>query len=401
MHTDFEKPLPRRDSDSLKWNLYPADTTPLWIAESDVRPPDSVIAALAERVQHGVFGYTAALGHRSAPGGTWEYPEIAQVICDRLLRLYDWTVTPDELVYLPGVVAGFNTACAMTGQRGDNVLMHAPCYGPITNGPRNQGRTCSYAPLRRDITSEGFSFFAHDSAAFAAALTARTRLFLLCNPHNPTGRAFTRSELTDMVEQCVAQDVLICSDEIHAELVLGDTKHIPIATISPEAAQRTITLISPSKAFNIPGLGFAVAVIQNPELRARYMDAMQGLVAAPYIFGYVGALAAYRSDPQWLRDAQAFFRGNRDLVAHVLRTHAPQLVLNKPEATFLHWIDCRAAQLPTNPKAFFLEHAHVALADGGGFGPAGEGFIRLTFATQRAILEPALYRMIEALRPYS
>ena len=397
----FENPLPRRDSDSLKWNLYPADVTPLWIAESDVRPPDSVIEALAARVQHGVFGYTAALGHRSAPGGTWEYPEIAAVICARLQQLYDWTVTPDELVYLPGVVAGFNVACKIAGAPGDAVVMHAPCYGPITNGPQNQGLSCDYAPLQRDITTDGFTHFRHDADAFARALTERTRLFLLCNPHNPTGRAFTRAELSDMVAQCVAQDMLICSDEIHAELVLGDTRHIPIATISPAAAARTITLISPSKAFNIPGLGFAVAVIQNPELRAAYQNAMQGLVAAPYIFGYVGALAAYRSDPQWLIDARAFFLQQREYVAGVLRTHAPQLVLNKPEATFLHWIDCRDAQLPTNPKAFFLEHAQVALADGSGFGPAGEGYIRLTFATQRAILEPALHAMIAALRPYS
>lgn len=401
MRYDFEQPLPRRDSDSLKWNLYPADVTPLWIAESDVRPPDSVIAALAARVEHGVFGYTAALGHRSAPGGTWEYPEIAQVICARLQRLYDWTVTPEELVYLPGVVAGFNVACSIAGERGDHVLMHAPCYGPITNGPHNQGRVCTYAPLQRDITSEGYAYFRHDSAVFGAAISAQTKLFLLCNPHNPTGRAFSKAELSDMVEQCVANDMLICSDEIHAELVLGETQHIPIATISPAAAARSITLISPSKAFNIPGLGFAVAVIQNPELRRRYQDAMQGLVASPYIFGYVGALAAYRADPQWLVDARAFFAQNRALVNEVLATHAPQLVLNRSDATFLSWIDCRAAQLPTNPKAFFLEQAHVALADGAGFGPAGDGYIRLTFATQRAILEPALYAMIDALRPYS
>lgn len=401
MPQHFEKNLQRRASDSLKWNLYDDPVTPLWIAEADVKPPQAVIDALAERVAHGVFGYTAALGHLSAPGGTWEYPEVAFVICARLKRLYDWDVTPEDLVYLPGVVPGFNVACKIAGVSGDSVLMHAPCYGPITKGPINQGRKTQYATLRRELTADGYAFYAHDHDAFTAAMTADTRLFLLCNPHNPTGRAFRRAELQAMADACIANDTLICSDEIHAELVLGDTVHIPIATLSPEVAQRTITLVSPSKAFNIPGLGFAVAVIQNPRLRAQFMQAMQGLVASPQIFGYVGALAAYQHGDEWLNAARAFYTGSRELVSSVLRTHAPQLILNRPEATFLHWIDCRPAQLPTNPKDFFLQQSSVALADGSGFGPAGDGYIRLTFATQRAILEPALYRMIDALRPYS
>lgn len=401
MPHQFENNLHRRASDSLKWNLYDDAVTPLWIAEADVRPPQAVIDALAERVAHGVFGYTAAIGHLSAPGGTWEYPVLADVICARLKRLYNWDVTPQDLVYLPGVVPGFNVACKIAGVPGDAVLMHAPCYGPITKGPINQGRKTQYAALRRDITPEGYALYAHDQEAFSAAMTADTRLFLLCNPHNPTGRAFSRTELQDMADACIANDTLICSDEIHAELVLGDTVHTPIASLSPAVAQRTITLISPSKAFNIPGLGFAVAVIQNPTLRAQYMQAMQGLVASPQIFGYVGALAAYQHGDEWLTAAREFYTGSRDLVQNVLRTHAPQLILNLPEATFLHWIDCRPAQLPTNPKDFFLQQSGVALADGSGFGPAGDGFIRLTFATQRAVLEPALYRIIDALRPYS
>ena len=401
MPNRFETALPRRDSDSLKWNLYDAGVTPLWIAEADVRPPQAVIDALAARVEHGVFGYTAALGHLSAPGGTWEYPEIATVICARMKRLYDWNVTPDQLVYLPGVVPGFNLACKIAGAPGDAVLMHAPCYGPITKAPLNQGRRATYATLRSEITADGYAYHAHDQNAFDAAVDPDTRLFLLCNPHNPTGRAFTHAELTEIGESCIAHDMLICSDEIHAELVLSGSTHIPIATLSPEIAARTITLISPSKAFNIPGLGFAVAVIQNPALRAQYMQAMQGLVASPQVFGYVGALAAYQHGDEWLAAAQQFYTDNRDFVASILRTYAPQLVLNRPEATYLHWIDCRQAELPTNPKEYFLNHAGVALADGSGFGPAGDGYVRLTFATQRAILEPAVYKLIESLRPFS
>ncbi len=400
MH-DFDAYFERRRTDSVKWNLYGADVTPVWIAEADFQPPPAVIDAIVARAQHGLFGYTAAIGHASAPGAAWELPEIGQVICDRLYRQYGWQVDRSELVYLPGVVAGFNLACKIAGQPGDAVMMHAPCYGPITKAPLNQERVPLYTTLQRTETPDGYLEFVHDDADMRAQVTANTALFLLCNPHNPTGRAFRRSELQQIADVCVAHDMLICSDEIHGEILLDDTVHVPIATLSPEVAQRTITLISPSKTFNIPGLGFSVAVIQNPELRARYMRAMQGLVASPQIFGYVGAMAAYQHGDAWLHDVLKYYAANRDFALAYMRAHMPQFKSTRPEATYLAWIDCRDADLPTNARDFFIEHAHVALGDGAGFGPAGHGYIRLTMATQRAQLERVLTAMRHALEPFS
>ena len=401
MPHDFDTHFARRDSDSVKWNLYGADVLPLWIAEADFKPPQAVTDALAARVAHGIFGYTAAIGHASAPGAGWELPEIGVVIVERMRRLYDWDITTDDLVYLPGVVAGFNVACRSVGQIGDAVLMHAPCYGPIAKSPGNQGRQSQFALLREGLDANGLRTYRHDDDAFGAAMDAQTRLFLLCNQHNPTGRAFDREELTAMADRCIANDVVICSDEIHCELMLGDATHIPIATLSPQIAQQTITLMSPSKTFNIPGLGFCVAIIQNPVLRAQYVAAMQGLVASPQIFGYTGALAAYQHGDEWLREVLEYYQANREYAIGFIRQYMPQLIPNRAEATYLLWIDCRQANLPTNPKEMFLSHAKVALGDGSAFGAAGDGYIRLTFATQRSVLQQALEAMYVALQPYS
>jgi cystathionine beta-lyase len=204
-----------------------------------------------------------------------------------------------------------------------------------------------------------------------------------------------------MADACIEHDLLICADEIHAEILLGDTVHTPIATLSAEVASRTITLLSPSKTFNIPGLGFCVAIIQNRELREQYIRAMQGLVSSPQIFGYTGAKAAYLYGDEWLSDVRAYYLANQTFVNEMLRLHAPQLKVNKAEATYLSWIDCRDAQLPLIPREFFLQEAKVALGDGAAFGPSGQGFVRLTFATQRKTLEHAVHAMIRALAPYS
>lgn len=401
MQHDFDASYQRIGTDSVKWNLYPAHVLPLWIAEADFRPPEAVIAALSQRVDHGIFGYTAASGHASAPGAQWQYPEIADVIVERLARRYDWHITAEDLVYLPGVVSGFNIACKIVGHAGDEVVMHTPCYGPIQKGPTNQGRVGTYAQLRESTDASGYRTFLHDQDALDAVITPQSRMFLLCNPHNPTGRMFTHSELSAIARSCIEHDLVICSDEIHAELILGTQRHIPIATLSPEVAQRTITLFSPSKTFNIPGLGFCVAIIQNPVLRAQYISAMQGLVPSPQIFGYVGALAAFRHGDEWLHDVLQYLRANRDYALQYMRTYMPQLVPNNPEGTYLAWIDCRQAGLPGTPRDFFLHHAQVALGDGGAFGNAGQGYVRLTLATQRQTLERALDAMRRALIPYS
>jgi cystathionine beta-lyase len=228
----------------------------------------------------------------------------------------------------------------------------------------------------------------------------RRRLFLLCNPHNPIGRAFTPAELERMAQTCLEHGVVICSDEIHSDLVFSGHKHTPIASLAPEIAQQTVTCFAPSKTFNIPGLACSVMVVQNEELRQRIEAAGAGLVRGSNMMGYAAARAAYREAGEWLDQLLGYLEANRDYVYDFVRTRLPGIRMFKPEATFLAWLDCRDAGLPEgqNPHRFFLDEARVALNDGASFGPGGDGFVRLNFGCPRATLTEALERMERALR---
>jgi cystathionine beta-lyase len=236
-----------------------------------------------------------------------------------------------------------------------------------------------------------------DLDRFRTAITPRTRIFVLCNPHNPVGRVFGRDELEAMAEICLRHDMIICADEIHNELVFRGHQHLPIARLDPEVAQRTITFMAPSKTFNIAGLQFSVAIIENEELRERFVAAGQGLVPWVNLMGQVAALAAYRDGDPWLAEIMDCLEANLDFLLEYVDTHLPGVTMARPEGTFLAWLDCRGAHLPGSPHEFFLEKARVALNEGATFGRGGEGFARLNFACPRATLEQALERMRRAL----
>jgi len=376
---DFDCLIDRCDSDSAKWCRYDDDVLPLWVADMDFAAPPPVVRALGERVAHGVFGYC------SPPG------ELREAVQERLARLYDWHVETDELFFLSGVVSGFNLACRAVGNPGDQILVEPPVYSPMLRAPGNAGRECTRVQL-----VAGQQRYERDIDAFEAAITDRTSLFLLCNPHNPVGRAFERDELERLAEVCLRHHVVICSDEIHCDIVFGAHQHIPIAALSPEVAARTITLIAPSKTYNIAGLHCALAVVQDPDLRARLQRVRADLVPGPGVLALTAALAAYREGQEWLDDLLVYLEANRDFVVDAVAS-LPGVRCQPAEATFLAWLDCRASAIPGNPRQFFLEHARVALNDGSAFGPGGDGFVRLNFGCPRATLVEALQRMREAL----
>ena len=380
MSIDFDQIIDRRGSGCSKWSRYGKDVLPLWVADMDFAAPDAVIRALEEHVAHGVFGY----GH--AP------QELPEVIQDRLARLYGWHVKQEEIVFLPGVVSGFNLACRAVGTVGDDLLVQPPIYPPMLTAPGNAGRVCSEVPL---VEYDGR--YEIDFSAFEEAITPRTSLLLLCNPHNPTGRVFEGGELKRLVEICLENGVVICSDEIHCDIIFRGSRHIPIAALSPEVAARAITLFAPSKTFNIPGLGCSVGVVQNPELLAALQRVAAGIMPGPNVLGYTAALAAYRDGHAWLTDLLAYLEDSCDYLLSYLKIHLPGIKCRKPEGTFLAWLDCREAGIPGNPHQFFLERARVAVNDGAAFGAAGRGFVRLNFACPRAILTEALDRMRAAL----
>jgi cystathionine beta-lyase len=387
---DFDRPIDRRAVPGEKWDRYAGrDVIPMWVADMDFAAPPVVLEALRRRVDHGVFGYTEA------------WPGLLRTIAEALARDHAWAVEPEWISFLPGVVAGFNASCLLAGEPGDGVLAAAPVYPPMLGAPANTGRRLQRVDLVLCGGDDGEGQrewrWEWDWAALEAAATPESRLLLLCNPHNPVGRVFTRAELLRLAEFAESRDLLICSDEIHCGLVLdADKPHLPIAGLGPEIARRTITLMAPSKTWNIPALYCAFAVIPDPALRARYRHALRGLVPKVNVLGLVAAEAAYRDGEPWRTALLAYLRGNRASVMEAL-TEMPGLAATVPEATYLAWIDCRQMMLErgvADPAAFF-EAAGVGLSDGRPFG--APGFLRLNFGCPRATLEEGLARVASAL----
>ncbi len=395
MRYDFDQLLDLRNSDCVRWQLYEEDVIPLWVADMDFVSPQPVIQALQERVAFGVFGYPEGAG-----GTDKEKVELRQIIVERLARLYRWQVAPEEIVFVPGVVTGFNLACHAVAEPGGAVLVQPPVYHPFLEAPLNAGMARQEAQLTRlaDGTYE------IDDEQFSATINNQTRLFILCNPHNPVGRVFRRDELLRMAEICLQRGVLICSDEIHCDLVYTGYQHIPIASLDPEIARNTITLMAPSKTFNIPGLQFAFAVIQNADLREKYKKSGKGLVGWINTLGWVAAQAAYQAGQEWLDQVLAYLEANRDFLFDTVQNELPGISMQSPEATYLGWLDCRNSPAwkevdgKRDAHKFFLEHARVALSEGAMFGAGGEGFVRLNFACPRSRLAEALDRMKQAIK---
>jgi cysteine-S-conjugate beta-lyase len=378
---DFDRPIDRRSVPGEKWDRYAGrDVIPMWVADMDFAAPPVVLEALRRRLEHGVFGYTEA------------WPGLPETVASALARDHGWAVEPEWITFIPGVVAGFNTACLLAGDAGDGVLAVAPVYPPILGAPANTDRQLQRVDLVKHDGRWGW-----DWAALEAAASARSRLLLLCNPHNPVGRVFSREELLRLAAFAEDRDLLICSDEIHCGLVLDpDKPHLPMACLGPEIARRTITLMAPSKTWNIPALYCAFAVIPDPALRTRYRRALRGRVPHVNVLGLVAAEAAYRDGEPWRLALLDYLRGNR---ARILAAVAamPGLTTTSPEATYLAWIDCRAMLAErgvAEPEAFF-EANGVGLSDGRPFG--APGFVRLNFGCPRATLEEGLARMARAL----
>lgn len=382
MTLSFDTTYDRRSSDSIKWNYYEKDVLPLWVADMDFKVAEPILQALHARVEHGIFGY----------GGITE--ALSEAICSRLERLYAWKVKPDEIVMIPGVIAGFNLACQAFAGEGKGVALQTPAYMPFLSAAQNAKAISQESELAQDAAGR----YEIDYERLVASLDERTRVFILCNPHNPVGRVWTRKELERLGEILLERNAVICSDEIHSDLIFEGYRHIPIASLSPELARQTITLMSPSKSFNLPGLYCSFAVIQNPKLRAEFDAARRGLAGHSNLFGYVAAEAAYRLGEDWLSELLVYLQTNRDGLEKYIREELPELRMLKPEGTYLAWIDCRQAGLGPKPGDFFHKVARVGLNEGSAFGQGGEGFVRLNFGCPRTTLLEALDRMKHALR---
>ncbi len=389
MKYDFDYVIDRRSSNSVKWNWFAADVLPMWVADMDFVVAEPVIRTLRAKVDHGIFGY--------------EMPPAALVeaVCARMDRLYHWVIAPETVVVVPGVVSGANVAARAICAPGDGVLIQPPVYPPFLEASKHNALTQQMAEL--SLVRRGTRLhYEIDFDRFEAAITERTRLFILCQPHNPTGQIYTRDDLTRIAEICQRHNLVICSDEIHSELLLGGAQHVATATLSPEIADRTITLISASKTFNMPGLSCSFAIIPNADLRQKFKAAGEGLVPWPNGMGLAAALAAFTEGDEWLAQVRAYLTANRDTLVSYLAEHLPDLPVTVPDATYLAWLDCRdliaRGVMTSPPEKFFVERARVGLNDGAPFGPGGEGFVRLNFGCPRSTLLEGLRRITDAVK---
>ncbi len=382
MTANFNTYIERRKSDCAKWGYYPDDVLPLWVADMDFRSPEPVIAALHERIDHGIFGYQM------------DCPELRDVIVERLRTHHNIDTNGEAIQFTPGLVYAVNTVSRAIGEPGSGILVQTPAYPPFLSAPHSSDRVLQSAPLALTV-ADGVMHYEIDFEAMEAAVTPETRMFILCNPHNPVGRAFTRAELEGIAEFCLRHDLIICSDEIHCDLVFEGYQHISIASLSPEIADRCVTLLAPSKTYNIPGFGLGFAVIQNEALRQRFHDAAMAVGGHPSTVSYPAAVAAYTQGQEWLDEVLVYLEGNRDLVFDFAREVLPEVPITQPEATYLTWLDFRPLNLDPDPYQFFLDKAKVAFSNGQDFD--APGFLRINFATTRDNLNEALDRVRRSL----
>jgi len=392
MAYNFDTVIDRRSTNSIKWNRYPDDVLPLWVADMEFLTPKPILDAIQSTLDQGILGY--------------EKPSSAlqESVAGRMDRLYGWKVEPEMVVTTSGVVSGFNAAAKTVCEPGEGILMQPPVYFPFLKVHKNLGLTRQYAPLVQ-VAEGSLLRYGIDFDAFEAGRgsnDARTRMFLFCNPHNPTGNVFNRDELSRLAEICLRNNVLVCSDEIHSELLFGGTQHTPIATLSPEIEKQSITLVAASKTFNIAGLFCGFAIISDPELRERFEKSSEQMTLHTNTFGQVAAETAFSGMcDDWLEEVLKYLTANRDFVVSYVTETMPDIRLTVPDGTYMTWLDCNplleSGKITGSPYEFFLDKAKVALNDGAPFGPGGEGFVRLNFACPRAMLEDGLERMLKSL----
>lgn len=379
MTINFNSAIERRATGSKKWSQYADDVLPMWVADMDFPVAPAILNALQTRLEHPLLGYAVA------------QDSLRETLVRHLWITYAWRIQPEDLVFLPGVEPGVNMALHALVPSGASVAVQTPNYSPLLDAPAHWQLPRIDLPLKVDAHGE----YPTDIPALEVALKEAGAL-LLSNPHNPLGKVFSGEELQLIADACVRNDVLLICDEIHADILFDGRRHIPIASISPQIAARSVTLMSASKAWNIAGLKTAFAVIQNADLRQRFNAGRLGLVDSVNALGLDATQAAYRDGADWLRQVMAYLQDNRDYLADAIRTRLPGIQMHLPQSTYLAWLDCSALGLD-DPQRFFLEQAKVALSAGLEFGDDCGQFVRLNFGCPRDMLEEGISRMERSL----
>ena len=371
----FDKVISRFNTDSVRWDKYNKDIIPLWVADMDFETPQCVIDFITKRLDHKVFGYTHAPYHLKE--------EITQYIQDQ----FDWTIEPEWIVFTPSLVSSLYSIAQQLTQADDHVLTLQPVYHHILQAASFSNRDYSAVPLdannhRLILSSDGLKHY----------LKNNTRLLFFCNPHNPGGSVYTKSELNDIAAFCVYNNIVICSDEIHCNMIHDGIRHIPIASLSEEIAEQSITLMSLNKVFNIPGLGLAWMICKNKEIRKKIQAQIGTLIPDPQIISYVSTQAALRHGEPWRQELIQYLESNKLMLKNDMEQMQP-LQMYTMEASYLAWIDCSQLQVK-DPAQLFLDHG-VALQPGLMF--QQDNHVRINIATPKSVFREALERMHTAI----
>jgi cystathionine beta-lyase len=382
--TDFDIPTLRARRTN-KWHKFPEDVLPAWVADMDFGVAPPIAAALQRLTDNQEYGYAAREG------------VLAAAFARRMQNRFGWQVDPANAVALGDLVqASFSSVMAFS-EPGDAVVLQLPSYPPFMAAIKDTGRRLIANPMRDTGTR-----WVLDLAAYDAAPDPRARVLIFCHPQNPTGRAYSRAELEEVADFAIRHDLVVVSDEIHADIVYPGKTHIPLASLSPEIAARTITITSATKSFNIPALRCAVMYFGTPDLKARFFARIPSrLLGSPGVTGLDATVAAWDDGQPWLDEIMAQLQANRDWLAQTIGAELPGVTMRLPEATYLAWLDFSALDLPCSAGQFFLDRARVGLNFGETFGPDYASFARLNFASPAPVLRQIVGRMAEAVRTLS
>jgi len=384
----FETVPNRKNTRSVKWDtleevFQSGDVLPMWVADMDFKAPEAVNNALIERAKHGVYGYTII------------NPEVKGSIVNWLHRRFNWKIEEEWLSFSPGVVTSLHIAVQAFTEPEDKVLIQTPVYPPFYNVIEAHNRQIVKSPLT--LKDDHYSI---DFTDFENKLKQGIKAFILCSPHNPVGRVWTREELQKMADLCMENDVTLISDEIHADLVLGDYKHIPIATLSEDTAMQTITCMAPSKTFNLAGLQASYIVTKHPEKRLKIDQLLQkqGL-GSLNTMGSTALHAAYEYGEEWLEELLKLLSSHQQYVVEMFKTHTPELKVIPAQGTYLLWIDCSGLGMTDEElHHFMVSEARVGLNSGSSYGEEGKQFMRINIATSRQTLEEGVKRIVKAVK---
>jgi len=388
MNSKFDTQIDRRNTHCVKWDSTKKqfgrdDIIPMWVADMDFATLPEVVNSIKERADHGIFGYTI------------RPDDLDNAIVNWVSKKHGWNINKDWIVYTPGVVTALNLSVFALTQPEDSIIIQPPVYPPFLYLAKNQNRTMLINQLINDN-----NHYYMDFEDLEKKMASGAKMMVLCSPHNPVGRVWSREELSKVIELCLKYNVLLISDEIHSDLIYPSYNHIPIASLSKEIEQHSVTCIAPSKTFNVPGLMLSATIIPNEELRKKlYKVINQFAIGSTNIFGMVAAQAAYTHGEKWLTQLIEYLNGNLDYLKSYIGEHIPEIKIVEPQGTYLVWVDCRGLGMePHALNDFMLNQARIRLNNGADFGPGGEGFMRMNIACPRSTLEEALNRLRKAIK---